>query len=995
MDVYAYPSGNVSSHKPNTVARYWKLIASHLDPILVSISVAVAIFFLFHKIGIFPPLYPWTDESAIAADAVETLVDGPQLVYPAQLAGGSLAVYIEAAFMALFGRGLLGLRVLHALINVSLVALTYAITRRMFASQGKLFSQLVAGLASLWLASSLWLLAMGRIVFLNFALVAPMAVSCFYLLWRGLETGRQWYFISSGFILGLSFYGYVPGTFLPVTLVVFLVAEWLISKLDKRHSLLEMYWKQLVGMAVTAMVIVLPLLFYFVANPQILLHRPVQVVTQSESFSTSQGIFQNLLNTLASFGLFPRRLVREQAHLSVFDAVTDLVFDPLTASFFLIGIVAAIARLKRPPQLFALIWWATLLLPAALSSASVGWKLLHRAVGSEPVTFIFPALGLATVSRWLWGHRPRLIAMVAPPIAAAVLVFAGVYSYRFYFVDWANRPEISGMFAEKAVHFTDWLEAEATSDTVYIFPARFGTSPTARPELFTIRYLYDGQASTAYLPFDETRLAETLNALCSGKSIVKFVLPNRIDLDPKGYLDFLLEEHAVRTNSESRYGYTIKTYWLSSDTERFSNPGPTIAANVEFGQAMRLVDYAASHSSLPAGETLRLTLRWTKLVDRGQDYSVGLSLVDANGYVRAQVDKPLLSDRSHQTTSHWEVGEATGDYYVLPIPAHAPPDNYTIQVIVYTTAGERLPPTNGQADLSSPLTEIQVTPAALPVDRAPLSISNPVDIPVTTDLRVIGLEVSHPTMARPGERLRVSLIWQAASAPKQDYGLTIGLIGEDGLVYVMAPQPLVSASYPTTEWRPGEILQAHYSLLLPPNLSSGDYTLGMRLSDLGTGKAVSEHVLQPLAVEARPHSFSIPSPAHQLNVDFGTFIRLIGYDRPIISQPPGEVTVHIYWQALAEMTESYKVFAHLVDATDTIVAQSDFIPGGGAAPTTSWVKGEMITDTIRIQLPEAVSGGTYHLVIGLYGSTSGARLPLAGDARGEDSLILSEVALNE
>jgi hypothetical protein len=107
------------------------------------------------------------------------------------------------------------------------------------------------------------------------------------------------------------------------------------------------------------------------------------------------------------------------------------------------------------------------------------------------------------------------------------------------------------------------------------------------------------------------------------------------------------------------------------------------------------------------------------------------------------------------------------------------------------------------------------------------------------------------------------------------------------------------------------------------------------------------------------------------------------------------VTVQVYWQALAEMSESYKVFAHVVDSTGTIVGQSDFIPRGGAAPTTSWISGEVISDTIRVQFPETASAQAYQLIIGLYSSTTGARLPVARDGGREDSLVLSEIKFGE
>jgi hypothetical protein len=163
---------------------------------------------------------------------------------------------------------------------------------------------------------------------------------------------------------------------------------------------------------------------------------------------------------------------------------------------------------------------------------------------------------------------------------------------------------------------------------------------------------------------------------------------------------------------------------------------------------------------------------------------------------------------------------------------------------------------------------------------------------------------------------------------------------------------------------------------------------------MSTGESLSDQILQPLTVEARPHVFATPHPARMLTVDFGEVVRLAGFDEPIISDSTHELEISVYWQALTGTSESYKVFAHLIDSDDRIVAQSDFIPGNGSAPTTSWIEGEIVTDTIRIELPETPQAATYRLVIGLYGSTHGARLPVVG-GDGEDYLVLSAITVGK
>lgn len=954
-----------------------QVILSHLDYILIATAVAVAAFFLSYQFGTVPPPYPWTDETFIAADAVETLTKGPQLAYSSQLGGGSLAVYVEAVFIALFGKSLLGLRLLNALVSLGLVVMTYALCRAMFAGQGKLSSQLLAGLASTWLASSTWFLAVGRIAFLIVSLMPLTTTACFYLLWRGLETGQWRHFISSGLILALSLYGYVPAVFIPAMLALFFASEWAVSRLKRRASLLQVHWRRLAGMAGVTAVASLPLVLSFLLDPQIFLRRPAQIAVNSQL--SWQLFSQNLYQLLSGFGFLPQWLLQGRGDL--------LILDQVSALFFLIGFALAVVRIARPPQLFSLLWWAALTLPAALSASGVGYDQLRRGVGAAPVTFTFPALALVSIGQRLWPLRPRLVSIAGPAAAAAILVFSGLNSFQYYFVNWANSPEIPSLFNKEPVRFAEWLTEEAAPDEVYVFPLLPGASFTTRPELYAIRHLYDGKAGMSYPVLDEETIPAALTDLSAGRAAIELMLPDTVDVDPKKYLDFLLEQHATLTDTRSRFNYTIKTYRLNSASEDFSQPGPVEQVNARFEQAMMLVDYRANLSAPPAGETLRLILRWRKLFDTDRDYNVGLSLVDGNGHSVALADKPLLDNPDFHFTSRWAEGEEAQDYYSLPIPAYTPPGDYTLRAVIYDRETDaRLIPADPQPDQSYTLAKIKVEPARLPVDLRSLSVGLPVEVQVADGLRIIGLDC--PSTVRPGRQTHVSLTWQAESAPGRDYSLALGLTGKSGPAYVAKPQP-VSASYPTAQWRPGETLQAHYTLLLPPDLPSGDYTLGLRLLDSTTGVVVAERALHPLKVEARTHTFTAPNPAHPLSADFGGVIRLLGYDQPAISQTADEATVQIYWQALAETAESYKVFAHLVDSNGAIVAQSDFIPQNGEAPTTSWVNGEIIGDAIRLQLPKDTPASTYRLIVGLYSETTGSRLPTSDNG---DSLLLTEVA---
>ena len=101
--------------------------------------------------------------------------------------------------------------------------------------------------------------------------------------------------------------------------------------------------------------------------------------------------------------------------------------------------------------------------------------------------------------------------------------------------------------------------------------------------------------------------------------------------------------------------------------------------------------------------------------------------------------------------------------------------------------------------------------------------------------------------------------------------------------------------------------------------------------------------------------------------------------------PNAELTLNTEWQALRPLTEDYTVFVHAVGPDGAMWGQHDAMPRDGAAPTSGWLPGAVITDTLKLTLkPDAPSGAGYSYPVGLYLWQTGERL-MTGDA---DSFVV-------
>jgi hypothetical protein len=167
--------------------------------------------------------------------------------------------------------------------------------------------------------------------------------------------------------------------------------------------------------------------------------------------------------------------------------------------------------------------------------------------------------------------------------------------------------------------------------------------------------------------------------------------------------------------------------------------------------------------------------------------------------------------------------------------------------------------------------------------------------------------------------------------------------------------------------------------------SEPPYGLLVLLYRVGDGSVVLRRGLGELAnrdgeLVFTPYqaNFDLPAGLTAAEARFGAQIALRAYK---FEQDAAALTLTLYWQALARPAADYHHFVHLVErASGALVAQHDSMPRGGAYPTGQWAVGEIVADSITIDLA-AVPAGEYELVVGLYENLGDAfpRLPAADE----------------
>jgi len=396
----------------------------------------------------------------------------------------------------------------------------------------------------------------------------------------------------------------------------------------------------------------------------------------------------------------------------------------------------------------------------------------------------------------------------------------------------------------------------------------------------------------------------------------------------------------------------------------YTGPAPARveAVNARFADdtsALTLLTVARPAAPVPAGDLLPLTLTWQADAPLPHDDQLSLRLVNARGDIFAQSDWPPLA--AVGGTSTWPAGQPLTDQRALWLPVDTPPGDYALQLVLYN-------PADG-VPLGQPVTvpNITVQPADIIVPPENLPIPNPIPHPKSHILHPKLLGYAMPESIQPGQEMWLWLYWQA-TAPVTAQTLQFRLTDNTG-VTVTADVPLAEALGPLEGWQPGQVRRAVYHLPTSPRLSGDRATLTVALP----GGIVAE--LGPLTLQSRPRQFEPPDIAHRLDVALGQppQLTLLGFDAPAEASPGDSLPVTLYWHAGTEMNNDYTVFVQLLNSAGQVVTQRDQPPLAGAAPTTTWLPGEILTDGYTLALPADLPPGQYRLITGLY-DAGGQRL---------------------
>jgi hypothetical protein len=248
-------------------------------------------------------------------------------------------------------------------------------------------------------------------------------------------------------------------------------------------------------------------------------------------------------------------------------------------------------------------------------------------------------------------------------------------------------------------------------------------------------------------------------------------------------------------------------------------------------------------------------------------------------------------------------------------------------------------------------------------------------------------------------QLPITIHWQARRWMAEPLVVALKLLDKDFAVGGERVA-LLGDRYPNVLWAPTEIVEETYPIQIKADTPPGLYTLELSLlrQDGALPGGFEYLPLAPNANHLYPLTIRLLDPAHNTKPDhplqatLGESIHLTGYtltdqNNQPIQNPKLEtqnsklktqnLKLILFWQSTAKISQNYTVFTQLIGPDGQVWAQWDNPPQAGRYPTTAWSHNDKVIDRYTLTLKEGAPTGGYRLLVGMYNSSTGERLPVA------------------
>lgn len=442
------------------VNRNWDFQVSRWTIVLLGAGIIV-IFFRVYNLWVVPPEMV-SDHAEKILDIWDILQGETRIFFPRNTGREGFQMYLTALVIKLFGTGFSfnSLKIGTALAGLFTLPFIYLLGVEIANKRAGLIAMLFAGVAY-------WPNVISR-VGLRFSFYPLFVAPTLYFLIRGLRRSNRNDFILAGLFLGIGLHGYTPFRIVPIVVLAAVGLFLLHSQSKGFRTQTSIY---LIILILVSLVVFLPLLRFWIENPEMFAFRAFSRVGTIESPLPGPALIiflTNLFNAMIMFAwgngeIWPVSIPHRPA------------LDVISAALFYLGLCLILVRYIRRRNwldLFIILSIPLLMLPSILSLAFPSENpTLNRTAGALIPVFLVVGLSL---DGFLSGLESRISVSFGKVLVwvtgILLLVWSGYQNYDLVFnqyqENYAQSSWNSSEIGQVIKDYTDSIGSEENAHVV-------------------------------------------------------------------------------------------------------------------------------------------------------------------------------------------------------------------------------------------------------------------------------------------------------------------------------------------------------------------------------------------------------------------------------------------------------------------------------------------------------------------------------------------------
>ncbi len=599
------------------------------------------------------------------------ILEGQHAIYFSQAYGHEAGFhYLQAISIALLGDHALAIRLPATFAGLLLIAIQYALTRRLFGYRVALWS-------AAFLAVLFWPVFYSRLG-LRAILLPFMSGLALYVWWKAWQMvptapgpGRPgaraiFWFGLSGFLAGLTLYTYMAARAVPIFFAIFLVYLAIFH-----WAAFKSRWKGILLFVVLLILVAAPLFLYLQANPGAEFRvTEIDAPLKALLAGDLEPVLENSIKILGMFGFSGDPLWRQ-------NVAGRPVFGPVLALLFYFGLLVALWRWRDARYAYLLLWLGTSAVPSVVT---VDAPSSIRMVNALLVVTIFPALFIHIIPK-LSTKIGRYSTGVAYLLGLLLLITHIWWTGIGVFHTWPENDEVQFVWQAALTDTAAYLDQAQERDPTAIG----GWSPSTMDPVTIALSMHSRDLNLRYFGSDSTAAPLTtiiIPHVEQGNSS-RITRPSIRDFAPE--LENVLQEWGAAVHDFGSFVlYEISEEQVAS---------PPRALETIFGDELKLLGFDSDRGC--AAGRCRLLTYWQVLESPAEGRRFFLHAVDQTGNLIGQFDG------LDAPATYWQQGDYLIQHHALAYEGQEPVE---LRLGVYQPdSGRRLLAQDGQDHIIVPL----------------------------------------------------------------------------------------------------------------------------------------------------------------------------------------------------------------------------------------------------------------------------------------------------